>query len=169
MVVAPFAVAMGGRPEPPDDLDEVEAAEWRAIVDRMPADWFTAEMQPILADLCRHIVLARWFGMELSKVRRQYHDDDGKSGLVGTLLDGVKELTMLHKQQTDCVGRIATRLRLTHQSRNNRDAATRSAKNSASASARPWDRNFANTGRESDPVDRDGSAGPGRKIDWSRV
>ena len=31
------------RPEPPEDLTEEQAAEWRAVVDRLPADWFPRE------------------------------------------------------------------------------------------------------------------------------
>jgi hypothetical protein len=44
------------RPAPPDDLTEEEAEEWRAIVSRMPHDWFTRENRPLLAEHCRHIV-----------------------------------------------------------------------------------------------------------------
>jgi hypothetical protein len=43
------------RPEPPAELTAEQAWEWQAIVDRMPADWFTVETWPVLMLLCRHI------------------------------------------------------------------------------------------------------------------
>jgi hypothetical protein len=36
------------RPEPPADLTEEQAAEWRAVVERLPADWFPREVEPRL-------------------------------------------------------------------------------------------------------------------------
>jgi hypothetical protein len=47
------------RPEPPSDLSDEQAAEWRSIVARMPADWFGRETQPLLAQYCRHVVSSR--------------------------------------------------------------------------------------------------------------
>jgi hypothetical protein len=47
------------RPAPPEDLTDEEAKEWRAIVGRMPADWFTRENFPLLVEYCRHVVRAR--------------------------------------------------------------------------------------------------------------
>ena len=42
------------RPEPPEDLTEEQAAEWRAVVARMPADWFHRETHGLLAQYVRH-------------------------------------------------------------------------------------------------------------------
>jgi hypothetical protein len=61
----------GQRPAPPDNLDEDEAAEWRAIVERMPADWFTRETWPVLAELCRHICTSNVVSARLSADRKQ--------------------------------------------------------------------------------------------------
>src|SRR5690606_27209690 len=47
------------RPEPPAELSEEQADEWRAVVSRMPADWFPRETHGLLADYCRHVVMAR--------------------------------------------------------------------------------------------------------------
>ena len=47
------------RPEPPEELTEEQAAEWRAVVDRLPADWFPRETHGLLAQYCRHVVSAR--------------------------------------------------------------------------------------------------------------
>jgi hypothetical protein len=47
------------RPPPPEDLTEEQASEWRAVVSRMPPDWFTREHFALLADYCRHVCRAR--------------------------------------------------------------------------------------------------------------
>jgi hypothetical protein len=47
------------RPDAPYDLTDEQSAEWWAIVNRMPADWFPRETHPLLSQLCRLIVRAR--------------------------------------------------------------------------------------------------------------
>lgn len=44
------------RPEPPDDLDDEEAIEWRRIVNSMPADHFIPANYHMLVILCQHYV-----------------------------------------------------------------------------------------------------------------
>ena len=43
------------RPQPPDDLTEAQAETWRAIVNRLPGNWFGRETLPILAAHLRHM------------------------------------------------------------------------------------------------------------------
>jgi hypothetical protein len=47
------------RPDAPYDLTDEQAEEWRAVVNRLPADWFPRETWGLLAQYCRHIVAAR--------------------------------------------------------------------------------------------------------------
>ena len=47
------------RPEPPKRLNAEEADEWRAIVARMPEDWFHRETWPVLEALCCHVRVLR--------------------------------------------------------------------------------------------------------------
>jgi hypothetical protein len=47
------------RPDPPRELTDEMAHEWRTIVNRLPADWFPAETWPMLTQFCTHIVRAR--------------------------------------------------------------------------------------------------------------
>ena len=47
------------RPVNPSDLTDEQALEWRAIVSRMPADWFPRETHGLLAQYCRHVVASR--------------------------------------------------------------------------------------------------------------
>jgi hypothetical protein len=65
-----LAEALPQRPEPPDHLSEEEAAVWRAVVGRMPATWFTAEMLPLLENHCCHVCLAKDLMAEMRQVKR---------------------------------------------------------------------------------------------------
>jgi hypothetical protein len=49
-------------------LTKDEKIEWKAYVDRMPADWFSRETHPVLADRCRAVVLSRYFADRLREV-----------------------------------------------------------------------------------------------------
>lgn len=59
------------RPDAPYTLSDVEAAEWRAIVARMPADWFTRETWPLLEQYCRHAVRAWKVSMLLTQMETE--------------------------------------------------------------------------------------------------
>ena len=54
------------RPEPPEDLTEEQAAEWRAVADRLPADWFPRETHGLLSQYVRHVCTARRIARLLS-------------------------------------------------------------------------------------------------------
>lgn len=47
------------RPDAPYDLNDEQAEEWWAVVNRMPADWFPRETHALLANYCRHVVMSR--------------------------------------------------------------------------------------------------------------
>src|SRR5438477_12568020 len=48
------------RPEPPyEQFSDELADEWRAVVNRLPADWFPRETWPLLTQYVRHIIRAR--------------------------------------------------------------------------------------------------------------
>jgi hypothetical protein len=53
------AVALVRRPDAPVELTPEQTEEWERMVDALPADWFTAETHPLLAQWCRHVVMAR--------------------------------------------------------------------------------------------------------------
>jgi chaperone required for assembly of F1-ATPase len=52
-------VSVVHRPDAPYDLTDEQATEWRAIVDRLPADWFPRETHGLLSAYCRHVVAQR--------------------------------------------------------------------------------------------------------------
>lgn len=93
------------RPEPPYELTDEQADEWRAIVRQMPADWFPRETHGLLAQYCRHVVAAR-------RIAQLIAQTEAKSTL------DVAEYDMLLKMQERegrALSSLATRMRLTQQ------------------------------------------------------
>jgi phage terminase small subunit len=119
------------RPEPPAELSAAAAEEWRAVVARMPADWFTREVQPLLAAFCQHSVRARDLGQQLDALG------------AGALADeeGIRlydRLAKMADRESRAMGLLATKLRLTHQSRYTPQRAGTAARNAGSG-RRPWE------------------------------
>lgn len=57
--------------EPPADLSEEAAVEWRAIVGGLPAEWFRSDQRPAMRELCRHVIYARQIAEQLAGMRQQ--------------------------------------------------------------------------------------------------
>jgi len=60
-LVTPTVADLRGdaRPEPPADLTEEQAAEWRAVVERLPADWLPRETRGLVAKCVCYIATAQ--------------------------------------------------------------------------------------------------------------
>ena len=58
-VIGPAGVVTVRRPEPPGDLTDEQADEWRSIVNSEPAETFSHGPQGTLTQLCRHITRGR--------------------------------------------------------------------------------------------------------------
>src|SRR4051812_6967805 len=67
LAIIPAATSV--RPKAPDCLTPVQAAEWRAIVARMPADWFGRESHGLLIAYCRHFANAKLVAELLDALR----------------------------------------------------------------------------------------------------
>lgn len=122
----------GQRPEPPAELTDEQAAEWRAIVGRMPADWFTRETQPLLVQYCRHVVKARLVAQAINDFDPAWLADE----------DGLKrydKLTQIAEREGRAMSSLATRMRITQQSRYNA-AAANTASTKAAKGDKPWQR-----------------------------
>lgn len=122
------------RPAPPDELTEEEAAEWRAIAGRMPVDWFTRENHPLLAEYCRHIVRARDLAGDIAKFKRFEAE-------VRLTTEGVQRydtlLRMADRERAAMVN-LATKMRLTQQSRYRADKAAPAVERSKTV-RKPWE------------------------------
>jgi hypothetical protein len=102
----------GVQPEPLEELNEDERVEWRKFTTRLPQDWFPTETWPMLAQLCRHICQARWFGQCLQEVRAGILDptDDDQ-------LDRVERLIRCHDREGKAIVALMVKLRITSQQR----------------------------------------------------
>ena len=99
------------RPHPPTEyiLSDDECAEWWAIVNENPADWFPRSSHAQLAQYCRHVVSAR----RVSQVKAAIEVDPD--------LD-LREYDLVLKMQdreTKALASIGTKLRITPQSLTN--------------------------------------------------
>jgi hypothetical protein len=120
------------RPAPPDYLTQEQAEEWRAVVERMPADWFSRETHALLAQYARHVVNARQVARQIELLLA---DQVRMSGPFG--VDAYDKLLRLHEREGRAMSSIATRLRLTQQARYTAKTAGTAAKD-GKAGKKPW-------------------------------
>ena len=116
------------RPEPPEELNEEQAQIWRSLIASMPGDWFRAECESLIVALCRHVSYSRAIGARLNALNLRSVED----------MSRFAELAKLHKNETQAIASLATKLRLTPQSRYNALNANTAARN-APPSRKPWD------------------------------
>ena len=94
------------RPDPPIELTDEQANEWRTVVDRLPADWFTAETYPLLAQYCRHVVSSRRVAELIAHQERSDEFD----------IETYNKLLIMQEREGRALSSLATRMRLTQQS-----------------------------------------------------
>ncbi len=122
------AVALMERPKPPLDLTPAQSDEWVEIVNSLPADWFSPENYPLLAQYCRHIVNARHLAQLIDQ------ECSNKEMDVRLYLD------LLDKQhkQTLALKSLAASMRLAQQARyDTKNAAV--AQKRVGTVKRPWE------------------------------
>jgi hypothetical protein len=112
------------RLQPPADLEPDEAALWRRVVDAKPADYFGDESAPVLAEYVRASVMADLL------------DKQVKTAIAGGEPAEIKAMLQLRDMESKRVLSIATKLRLTNQSRYTPQAAATASKKASGA--RPW-------------------------------
>jgi hypothetical protein len=109
------------RPSPPAQLDARERAIWIKITARLPVEWFTAETQPMLVELCRHIRIADDLSADrvvaraaIDEIRKQSQPDT--EALVAAMQE-YRAVLRAHGYQSERISSLATKLRLTPQAR----------------------------------------------------
>jgi hypothetical protein len=101
LAVVPRSVAeVIERIQPPSTLTNEQAEVWHAIVVGHPADWFASGSIPVLAQLCRHVVIVQRLAELLE------HGDEAE------WFNLVKE----QRAESMLIARLANMLRLTPQS-----------------------------------------------------
>lgn len=123
LTVVASGVEIVPRAKPPDELTDEQAHEWRAVVNRLPAEWFPRETHGMLAQYCRHVVAARRVAQLIA------------SAEAGETLD-VEEYDRLLKMQERegrALSSLATRMRLSQQTTYD------PRKKKPSTTKRPWE------------------------------
>jgi hypothetical protein len=126
LTVLPFS-GQREHPAAPAFLQPDEAEQWDVYVRAMPPDWFPAETQPLLAELCQSITYSHRVAAELHAIGSLSRDESFQKFM---------ELLRAKIQVSALIMQLSTKMRLTNQSR------LRSEKASALAENRfpkPWD------------------------------
>jgi hypothetical protein len=106
------------RPKPPAELTVEQAIQWRAIVNRLPADWFPTETWPLLAAFCRHSENAKRIAGLINAVNPDALRDPDSFRTYDKLL-------ATHERETKAMSFVAVKLRLTPSSRLKAETASR--------------------------------------------
>jgi hypothetical protein len=116
----PIIPGNGRRPGPPSGLDKRERAIWSSITKRLPSDWLDVGA-PLFRELCRHIKLGEDLMTDIRLARARIDElRTSEQPTSKVLLDATKNyraLLRLHALQTQQIGALSTKLRLTPQSR----------------------------------------------------
>lgn len=104
-VIGPSGIEAVNRPDPPRELTDEMAQEWRAVVQRMPADWFPAETHPLLVQYVKHIIRARRLSQLLCNMEGQQDFD----------VEEYRKLLDAEERQSRAMSSLATRMRLSQQ------------------------------------------------------
>lgn len=115
-----------GRLEPPSGLTKDEAVLWRNVVDSKPAEWFQADSAPLLTEYVRAVATCDQLAKRVKEALKY-----GNEQVLGKVLD-------MRDKEAKRAAQLATKLRLTQQSRYTPQAAA-TADRKASGK-RPWER-----------------------------
>jgi hypothetical protein len=119
-------VTVSPRPDPPRELTAEQADEWRAVVDRLPADWFPRETHGLLVQYCRHVVAARRVAQLIESLETS-SDSEFDVGRYD-------ELLKMQEREGRALSSLATRMRLTQQTTYDKQK-----KKGSVGTKRPWE------------------------------
>jgi hypothetical protein len=126
-VVCPTAFAP--RPDPGPGLSEAEADLWRHIVASLPADWFDAGSLPILTAYVRSVAVCELLAEMIARLDDLADPEQFKR---------YAALLRLRDRESHGMAYMATKLRLTQQSRYGARGADGAARR-APTGPKPWD------------------------------
>jgi len=126
--VAEAAVVPGTREPPPPELNEKEAAHWNTIINRLPQDWFSPENHCLLKELCRHIGHSDALSIDIENVRKELAilavQEAADIEEIDKIAKAIRRATALYHAllrlqafQSERIGNLATKLRLSQQTR----------------------------------------------------
>lgn len=100
----------------PSELNARESAVWRDTVESMPSDWFGGDNVPMLVEYCRAVVMS---DLLTGRVQAAFDSHDDKV---------MADMLRLRDMESKRVASLATKLRLTNQSRYTPKAAATATK-----------------------------------------
>jgi hypothetical protein len=116
----PIIPGANKRPSPPAELDAREVKIWRQITKRLPGDWVGVG-EPLFRELCRHIAFAGTLKEDIAVARGHINElrtsEQPASKLLLDAMKNYRVLLRLHALQSQQIGTLSTKLRLTPQSR----------------------------------------------------
>jgi hypothetical protein len=121
----------GQRPEPPESLAQAEADVWRAIAATKPHDWWSADTFPLLEEYCRAAISANDVAKELAKFT--------KIPARGERFRRYLALRKLQDQTARLLASLATKMRLSQQSRYGARGASTAHDRSGQGATKPWE------------------------------
>jgi hypothetical protein len=127
-----IAGGFGKRPEPPVELTEKQIEIWKLVVSSEPQDYFNSEaLRGLLADYCRHRESANMVSLVIESFKGEWlKSNEGAKRY--------KALLQMRDIETRAAAGLATKLRLTNQSRYTPEKAATAARNAA-VGPMPWD------------------------------
>jgi hypothetical protein len=126
------AGSIDGRPLPPEGLSEQEQEIWRKVVSSENADFFhTATLRQLLAGYCRHTAAADWLSVAMARALAP--DSDAK-------VSEIDRLSKVRDREQKAAVTIATKLRLTNQSRYQPSVAATKSKQASGGERKLWER-----------------------------
>jgi hypothetical protein len=125
--------AFDKRPEPVDGLTKRQAEIWREVVASEDAKFFnTGALRNLLTDYCRHRETAEVLNAEIKLYKPTWLREPIKLARYQILL-------RMREVEVRTAANLATKLRLTNQSRYVPHVAARVAEKASKAEARPWE------------------------------
>ena len=115
-VVQPGGITAVRRPDPPDEMDDEHAHEWRCVVNRMPADWFPRETHGLLVQYCRHVVSAR----RVSELMANFITEKTEIQLIETY----NKILIMQDREGRALSSLATRMRISQHAQYNHKKST---------------------------------------------
>jgi hypothetical protein len=113
--------------EPPSDLNEAQAQVWRDVIAAKPVDWFGKDSLPLLSAYCKAVT-------EHARISSVLDSFDTRCLVESEHLNTYDRLTKLQDRHARLMTTLATKMRLTQQSKYRADAAAVADKKPT----RPW-------------------------------
>lgn len=132
-IVSTFPAEAMKRPPAPSHLTPEQADEWRAVVNSQPADWFPRDTHGMLAQYCRHAAAAKRIAEFIKAAEKKL----AKNPLDAKNLDAYDKLLRMQDREGKALSSLATRMRLSQQSRYDRKIARNNREDASER--RPWD------------------------------